>query len=63
MVKRMLSLAEAADYLGISRTTLWRWSKDGKIPKGEKFGGRCPYWTKAQLDSFVRKRKTEGEAA
>ena len=63
MVKRMLSLAEAADYLGISRTTLWRWSKDGKIPKGEKFGGRCPYWTKAQLDSFVRTRKTEGEAA
>ena len=63
MGKRFLSLTEAAEYLCISKTTLWRWSKDGKIPKGEKFGGRCPYWTKAQLDSFVRTRKTEGEAA
>ena len=63
MVKRMLSLAEAADYLGISRTTLWRWSKNGKIPKGEKFGGRTPFWTKAQLDAFVKTLKHEKASA
>ena len=35
-----MSVAEAADYLGMSRTTLWRWCCEGKIKcirRGKKF--------------------------
>ena len=35
-----MSVANAADYLGMSRTTLWRWCKDGRVAcdrRGKKF--------------------------
>ncbi len=30
-VKDILSPSKAAEYLGVSRMTLWRWVKEGKI--------------------------------
>jgi len=35
-----MAVANAADYLGMSRTTLWRWCKDGRVAcdrRGKKF--------------------------
>ena len=35
-----MSVANAAEYLNISRTTLWRWCKDGRVAcdrRGKKF--------------------------
>ena len=35
-----MTVAEAADYLGMSRTTLWRWCAEGKVGcdrRGKKF--------------------------
>lgn len=30
-VKNLLSPKKAAEYLGITKMTLWRWARDGKI--------------------------------
>ena len=57
MARTYLTQTEASQYLSISKTTLWRWIKAGRLPRGETFGGRTPFWTKTQLDSFVLSQK------
>ena len=37
-----LTIAETVEKYGISKPTLWRWSKDGYLPK-VKLGGKCFY--------------------
>jgi predicted DNA-binding transcriptional regulator AlpA len=32
-----LTLSELAGAIGVSRQTLWRWRRDGKIPSGHRF--------------------------
>jgi len=57
MPQTYLTQTEASQYLCISKTTLWRWIKAGRLPRGERFGGRTPFWTKIQLDHFVQSQK------
>lgn len=39
---KYLTITETEKKYGISKTTLWRWSKDGYLPK-VKLGGKCYY--------------------
>ena len=39
---KYLTIAETVEKYGISKPTLWRWSKDGYLPK-VKLGGKCFY--------------------
>jgi len=34
------SVSEAAETLGVSRQSLWRWRQEGRIPSGQKFRGK-----------------------
>lgn len=33
-----------ADYYSVSRCTVWRWSKIGKLPQPQKIGENCTRW-------------------
>lgn len=50
--KEMLSAKEAASYLGVSRTTLWRKTKDGSLPGPVKMAG-MPRWRQSELLAFL----------
>ena len=39
---KYLTIAETSEKYGISKTTLWRWSKEGYLPK-HKLGGKSFY--------------------
>ena len=39
---KYLTIAETVEKYGISKPTLWRWSKEGYLPK-VKLGGKCFY--------------------
>ena len=41
--------SEVADDLGVDRTTLWRWRKDGKIPAGRRFRGSQVLYTESEV--------------
>jgi predicted DNA-binding transcriptional regulator AlpA len=43
---------QAADYLGIDRTTLARWNRDGYLPKPLQRVGGADAWTREALDAF-----------
>ncbi len=50
-MKKWLSEKEAQEYLGVSRSTLYRWQKDGKL-KVYKLGRQRRY-RQGDLDALV----------
>ena len=46
---RKLKDTELAAIYGVSRATIWRWSKDGTIPKPTKIGANTSRWDGAEL--------------
>lgn len=51
-----MSIGEAAQYLGVSRDTLRRWEKKGKI-KALRSPTNRRYYTKKQLDELMADKK------
>jgi excisionase family DNA binding protein len=44
-----LTIAATAERVGVSRQTLWRWQKDGKIPGGHRYRGRHPVFSEDEV--------------
>ena len=42
--RRWASDKELANYFGVSRDTIWRWARTGKIPAPEKLGANTTRW-------------------
>lgn len=59
MSEKMLRAKDAAAFLGIGVSTLWKWVKDGRLPKGISLGPRCTVWRQSELGSFVADREGE----
>lgn len=52
-----LNRAEAADYLGTTKSTLATWATHGRGPKFVKIGGKVLYLQK-HLDEYLEARAT-----
>lgn len=46
------SAVDVAKQVGISRTTLWRWRQEGKIPLGQRYRGHQILFNAAELDAI-----------
>lgn len=46
---------QAANYLAIGVSTLWAWTKQGKL-KSFKLSTNVTVWDKADLDAFIASR-------
>lgn len=50
----LLRPKQAAEYLGIGVSTLWKWNKENpNFPERIKLGERVTVWRKADLDAFI----------
>ena len=47
--------------LGVSRSSLWSWVKQGTFPKPIKLGKNCTAWNSADIDSWIEQRKNISE--
>jgi prophage regulatory protein len=63
MSDRFLSLSEVQQIAGgASRTTIWRWGRQGIFPKPVKLGPQRVGWPKSAVDAWVENRlKAAGE--
>ena len=52
MNNTLLTMSQAAEYLGVSQNTLRRWDKNGKLPAIRKDGGTHRYYSQKDLDLF-----------
>ena len=43
---------EVAEVVGITRQTLWRWRRDGRIPVGSKYRGHQIVYTPDEVEAI-----------
>lgn len=46
------TLTEVADFVDVTRQTIWRWRKAGKIPDGRKYRGREVLFNQDEVESI-----------
>ena len=52
----------AARY-NVTRATIWRWAREGRIPKPVSLSPGCTRWEGAELDAVDETRRKETQAA
>lgn len=62
VVKQWLTLSEAAEELGVSRATLYRWQREGRLPLYELDSGGGRRIKRNDLDALLRPVGEAGEA-
>jgi prophage regulatory protein len=50
---RILRAAELAERLSISRVTLWRWERDGRIPPKRIVGPNVIGWLEGEIEEWM----------
>jgi predicted DNA-binding transcriptional regulator AlpA len=53
--KAVYQSSDIMTMFGISRATVWRWVKNGTLPKPVKFGTRLNVWKPDQIEDFIEK--------
>ena len=56
LMKRYLSVKEVAEYLGVSRMTIYNMVKDKQLPQGRRFRG-VRRWDFEELKDFLKEGK------
>ncbi|WP_080752341.1 helix-turn-helix transcriptional regulator [Alteromonas macleodii] len=56
----VLRTQQLLEYIGLSRTTIWRLEKSGQFPKRVRLGQNSVGWLKGDVDTWLESRK-EGE--
>jgi len=49
--------------LGVSNATLYRWVKEGRLPKPIRVGPAVSGWPERELDDYLRRRIAERDRA
>lgn len=52
---RVIRAAELAKRLSISKATLWRWERKGRLPPKRQIGPNTAGWLEAELDEWFAK--------
>jgi excisionase family DNA binding protein len=56
MKSRVVRPNELAERLGVARTTLWRWQREGRLPSPQLVGPNVRGWLEADLDQWWEAR-------
>jgi len=57
MEEKLLALAEVQKRIPKSRTTLYRWSKQGIFPKPVPVGIGGIAWVESEIDQYIEEQK------
>ena len=57
MEERLLTLTQVQERIPKSRTTLYRWSKQGIFPKPVPVGVSGIAWVESEIDQYIEEQK------
>jgi len=55
--RRFARDTEIADRYGVSRNTIWRWTKEGRLPSPVRLGPGCTRWRLADIEQWEAERE------
>ncbi len=55
---RLISMAQVTEMLGVSRVSVYRWTKDGAFPSPIKLSERRVMWRQSDINSWLASRPT-----
>ncbi len=50
---KLLRLGQVADMLGVGKSTVWLYARQGKIPKATKLSKRISVWKQSDIQAFI----------
>lgn len=50
----MIDVKAVCAIIGVSRTTIYKWMRDGSFPKGYGMSARCRRWKPEEVDAWIR---------
>lgn len=53
MNERLMRLPEVMAKLGIARSTVWLFAKQGKLPKPIKLSTKVTVWRESEIDQYI----------
>ena len=53
---KLLKINEICSILGVSRSTIWRWVRNGTLPAPIALSSQQRRWTESDVAAFVRER-------
>jgi len=59
---RVLRAKDAAAFLGLGKSTFWRWVAVGRLPKGIHLSARATVWRITDLKNFLEQAAQGGVA-
>ena len=57
---RVLRVKELKDLLGVSRSTIWRWRRQGVLPPSRQFGPNVVGWLEEEINEWRNSRPVIG---
>ncbi len=60
---RIVRRKELAERLGISEVSVWRWEREGHLPKKRKLGPNVCGWLESELEEWFTSTDPEPEAS
>ena len=53
---RLLRISEVEARTGLSRSTIYEWSADGRFPPPVRLSDRVVRWVEAEVEAWIRER-------
>ncbi|XSG86477.1 MAG: helix-turn-helix transcriptional regulator [Methylohalobius sp. ZOD2] len=52
----LLTIADLTELLKVSRTTIWRWQRQGYLPPPSRIGPRRPVWRREVIEEWIKEQ-------
>ena len=52
-MKKFLRLPQVAELLGVSKSTVWMYARNGKLPKATKLSPRVSVWLESDVVALI----------
>ncbi|HCH1720806.1 TPA: helix-turn-helix domain-containing protein [Vibrio parahaemolyticus] len=57
--RNFIRINDLATYLNISKVTVWRWRKEGRLPAACAISPRVVGWKRETIESWLEEQTTE----
>lgn len=57
---RALNVREVTEKTGMSKSTIYRWIRQGEFPNGKRFGKCSVRWLESVIDAWIQSQEEHG---